>query len=200
MKLTRRDFFKFFTGGAILLTIFKILSINPINAIRDVIRPPGAVEEHNFNLLCIRCGICLEVCPTKCIIFAGLYDGVREINTPKIDAEKGPCEFYRGRCKDEMLCSKHCPTGALQLVDKDEAKMGTVDFYPDYCLAYLGKECVICGEMCPVSGAIETTEDLKPIFDNEKCVGCGTCVYSCPSIPKALSLSSKDSRRVRLLR
>jgi ferredoxin-type protein NapG len=200
LRFTRRDFFKFFAGGAILLSIFKILSIRPFNETKGINRPPGALEENYFNLYCIRCGICLEVCPTKCLVFAGFNEGIASINTPKIDAEAGPCEFYRGRCKEEMLCSKYCPTGALQIANRNKVKIGTVDFYSNYCLAHMGKECAVCGEMCPVLGAIETTEDLKPIFNNEKCVGCGTCVYSCPANPKALSLSSKGSKRVKLKR
>jgi len=198
LKLSRKDFLKFFAGGAILLSIFRILSLDPNNNRSDIVRPPGALEESVFNLLCIRCGLCLEVCPTECIVFAGLNDGVGTVNTPKIDAMIGECEFYRGRCEEEMQCSKQCPTKALQLVGKDKVRVGTVDFHPDYCIAYLGKECIVCAEMCPVPGAIENTEDLKPIFNEEKCIGCGSCVYSCPANPKALSLSSRGSRRAEL--
>jgi len=95
-----------------------------------------------------------------------------------------------------MRCSKFCPTGALQLVNKEEVKIGTVEFNPERCLAYMGKECVVCDEMCPVSEAITITDDLKPVFHGEKCVGCGICVYYCLAEPKALTLRPNGAKRV----
>lgn len=166
----------------------------------NLVRPPGAVEESYFNSLCIRCGICLEVCPTKAIVLADFTDGVEAVSTPKINPIVGPCEFFRGRCDETMMCSKHCPTGALQLVNKRDVKLGTVKFDPDNCLAYKGKECVVCYEMCPAPEAITTTEDMKPVFHVDKCVGCGTCVNSCPANPKALTLISMNAARAKWLR
>ena len=81
------------------------------------------------------------------------------------------------------------------LVGKEENKMGTVELIPDKCLAYLEKECVVCYEMCPVPDAITLTRDLTPTFDDAKCVGCGTCVHSCPAEPNALHLRSEGARR-----
>ena len=146
--------------------------------------------------MCIRCGICLEVCPTRAIFPANFDDGIEAVNTPKIDLTFGPCEFYRGRCEEVMQCNRWCPTGALQVVDKEKVKIGTVEFSPEKCLAYMGKECVVCSEMCPSSGAVTITDDLKPEFDGEKCVGCGICVYYCLAEPKALTLRPTGARRV----
>ena len=200
MTITRRKFCKFLAEGAIVLGILKLVSLTSTEAQKDVIRPPGAVDEVNFNLLCVRCGICLEVCPTKTIVYAGFQDGIMSVNTPKIDPLIGPCEFFRGRCEETMLCSKYCPTDALQLVNKELVKLGTVDFNPESCLAFQGKECVVCDEMCPVPEAITITEDLKPVFHRDKCIGCGACVNSCPAIPNALTLLPKDVKRIKWLR
>lgn len=193
MRITRREFVKVLAEGAAVLGVLKLGSLIPPGAREDVVRPPGAVDKEYFKLLCVRCGICLEVCPTKAIVLDGNA-------TPKIDPVIGPCEFFRGRCEEAMLCSKFCPTGALQLVDKEKVKLGTVEFNQDKCLAYMGKECVVCDEMCPVPEAITLTRDLKPVFHEDKCVGCGTCVHACPADPKALTLIPKGAKRTRWLR
>ncbi|MFB0503760.1 MAG: 4Fe-4S dicluster domain-containing protein [Nitrososphaeria archaeon] len=200
MRITRREFFKLFAEGVAALGILRVASLISPTGQTVIVRPPGAVDENWFNHLCVRCGICLEVCPTNAIVLVGLESGAGAVNTPKIDPLVGPCEFFRGRCDEVMQCSKFCPTGALQLVDKEEAKMGTVDFDPGRCLAYMAKECVVCYEMCPVPDAIALTSDLKPEFDGGRCVGCGICVHACPADPKALDLSAEGAKRAMWLR
>jgi MauM/NapG family ferredoxin protein len=191
---SRREFFKLLLGGGSFLAALGLLSLDKGNK-DEVVRPPGAVDEQYFNALCVRCSICLEVCPTKTITLSGFENGLTSVSTPKIDAEIGPCEFFRGRCEDLMQCNSNCPTGALKQVKKGQVRLGTVQFIQNNCLAYKGKECVVCSEMCPAPEAITITRDLKPVFHLERCVGCGTCVYSCPAQPKALKLISKGSRR-----
>ncbi len=200
LTMKRRGFLKYLAEGTILLSALRLFSLFPNNGRTEIVRPPGAVEEAYFDLLCIRCGICLEVCPTKTITLMGFEDGMASVNTPKIDPQKGACEFFRGRCEETMRCSRYCPTGALQRVGKEQVKLGTVSFDPENCLAYVEKECLICYEMCPIPGAITMTEDLKPIFNENKCIGCGTCVNSCPTNPKALILISEGSKRTKWLR
>lgn len=199
MGVTRREFFRLIAEGAALLGVLKLVSLIPPRVRADIVRPPGAVQEEYFNRLCVRCGICLETCPTKAIVLADFEDGVETVSTPKIEPTMGPCEFYRGRCEEAMRCSKFCPTGALKPVRREEVKLGTVEFNLGRCLAYRGKECIVCNEMCPVPGANTITGDSKPVFHGEKCVGCGICVYSCPAEPKALTLRSKGARRAKWL-
>ncbi|MCW4021326.1 MAG: 4Fe-4S dicluster domain-containing protein [Candidatus Bathyarchaeota archaeon] len=193
--MPRRGFIKLIVEGAAALGFFKVASLIPSRLQTSLVRPPGAVEEELFNALCIRCGICLEVCPTKAIVLAGYEDGIEAADTPKIEPTIGPCEFYRGRCDREMKCSKFCPTGALQQVNKEQVKAGTVEFYPDKCLAHMEKECLVCGEMCPVREAITVDSQFRPIFHGEKCVGCGICVHQCPAEPKALTLRPTGAKR-----
>ena len=197
MRIVRRKFFKLLALGTAALGIFKLTSFISFRTKADIVRPPGAVEEEYFNRLCIRCGICLEVCPTRTIVFTSFEDGIEVVDTPKIDPLVGPCEFYRGRCEETQLCSKFCPTEALQLVDREKVQMGTVELIRDLCIAEEGAECVVCDEMCPIPEAVEISEDLKPEFDDEECVGCGICVYHCPAEPKALILRPKGAKRVK---
>lgn len=195
MIVTRRTFVKLLTVGTIQLAILRATSLLPSRSPAEIVRPPGAVDEDLFKLLCVRCGICTEACPTRTIRLIDHTYGLDAVGTPRIDPAYGPCEFYRGRCEEVMRCTQRCPTGALRPVPKEDVKLGTVTFTIEQCLAHLGKECVVCYEMCPVPEAITLTRDLKPVFDDTKCVGCGTCVYSCPAEPKALRLRSKGARR-----
>lgn len=197
MRIARRKFFKLLAGGVITLGGLKLTELASSRVQRAILRPPGAVEEDLFNQLCIRCGICLEVCPTKTIVLATFEDGIDVVDTPKLDPLRGPCEFYEGRCEDIQQCSKFCPTGALQLVNREEVKIGTAKLLQDKCLAELGAECVVCDEMCPVEDAITLTEAVTPIFHGEHCIGCGMCVFSCPAEPKALVLQPEGTKRAR---
>jgi len=201
LGITRREFLELLAGGAVALGGLRLLSLISTHAQADLVRPPGAVEEAYFKRLCVRCGICLEVCPTKAIVLAGLEAHVEAIGTPRIEPTVGPCEFYRGRCETGARCAGFCPTGALQPLSKEEVKMGTAEFSSHRCLAYMGKECIVCKETCPVPGAITVISDLppKPDFHGEKCVGCGICVYHCPAEPKALTLGPEGARRARWL-
>ena len=195
MEITRRDYLRVAAQATVALGALAVASLVPTGMRAAQIRPPGAVEETYFNVLCVRCGICLEVCPTKAIVFAGFENGIAGVNTPKIDPLVGPCEFYRGRCEESMRCTQHCPTHALQLIEKQQVKLGVVELSRDNCLAYQGKECVVCSEMCPVPEAITVNRDLRPSFHPCKCVGCGTCVNVCPANPKALTLLPDGARR-----
>lgn len=195
MRISRREFLKFLFEGAFIVGFLRFLSLPKGRVKAEIVRPPGAVEEECFNQLCVRCGVCIEICPTGTIVPVGPGANVNAVNTPRIDPLSGPCEFVRGLCEDERLCCKFCPTGALRDVNKNEIKIGTVEFDSSLCLAFQGKECLVCYEMCPVPSAITVSEDLKPIFNGDLCVGCGTCVYHCPAEPKALILRSEGEKR-----
>ena len=203
MKVTKRGFIKVFVSGAGAIGFLGLASLAPMKAVMGLVsppstglvRPPGAVDGEHFDILCIRCGICLEVCPTGVIVLAGFEDGLSTVSTPKLDPLAGSCEFNRGRCEEVILCCEHCPTRALQPPIRDDVKLGTVELDEELCLAFQEKECVVCDEMCPVTDAITLNENLEPVFDEEKCVGCGTCVHKCPAIPNALTLLPKGEKR-----
>jgi ferredoxin-type protein NapG len=72
------------------------------------LRPPGALDEHDFLASCIKCGQCVQVCPVNALKPADLLDGFG-VGVPFIDAREQACDFS---C-DVGQCILACPTGAL---------------------------------------------------------------------------------------
>jgi len=192
LGLTRRSFIEAILSGVFIFSLSALLP--NLAREKELIRPPGAVSEDYFSSFCIRCGKCVEVCPTGAIVFADVADGITEVGTPKIDVLKGPCEAVKGRCEGNLRCVKQCPTSALRYVEGRDLKIGYASLDEPLCIAWTKGVCLVCHEVCPVPGAIVLTEDMKPIFKQEICVGCGHCVYACPAEPKALMLLPERSR------
>jgi len=192
LGLTRRSYIEAIFGGGFIFLLSALLP--SFVREKNLVRPPGAVSEDYFNSFCIRCGKCIEVCPTGAIVFADVGDGIAKVGTPKIDALKGPCEAVEGRCEGNLRCVKQCPTSALRYVEGREVKIGHASLDEPLCIAWTTGDCLVCYEVCPVPDAIVLTEDAKPIFNQEICVGCGRCVYACPAEPKALMLLPEHRR------
>ncbi len=73
-----------------------------------VLRPPGALAEHEFLDACTRCGDCIEACEPGAIRIAP--ERMRAAaGTPMIDASESPCML----CED-LPCIAACETGALR--------------------------------------------------------------------------------------
>lgn len=100
---------------------------------QPLLRPPGAVPEHDFLSSCIKCGQCVQVCPVKAIELAPLERGFG-IGTAHVVARDQACDFS---C-DALQCILACPTGALshELSKPEQVRMGlAVLTRPDTCLA-----------------------------------------------------------------
>ncbi len=72
------------------------------------LRPPGALDEHDFLASCIKCGQCVQVCPVNALEPADLFDGFG-VGVPYLDPRRQACDFS---C-DVGQCILACPTGAL---------------------------------------------------------------------------------------
>jgi ferredoxin-type protein NapG len=191
--LDRRDFLRLAGVSAFLIATYETLSFEFEG--KGLVRPPGSIIEDSFLASCTRCGACAKSCPTSTLLLATWNDGFRQIGTPKIDALRGPCERIQGRCEQDALCQKTCPTGAIQRVDRTGIKTGSTVINRDMCIAWRGGSCLVCHEVCPVRGAISLEDEKYPVFNAELCAGCGRCVYACPAQPKALTLTSIGEKR-----
>ncbi len=161
-------------------------SIHPL-----LLRPPGVQEEEKFLSTCVRCGICIQVCPTQAIQADLSLSGIEGLFTPILVPRKGYCAYT---CN---LCGKSCPVEAipqLSLEDKRVTRIGTAHIDHKRCIAW-GEHgnCIVCEEMCPLphkaislqqksftlaeGGAVEV---LLPIVDEAVCIGCGICENKCP--------------------
>ena len=81
------------------------------NSDKTLLRPPGAVDENDFIYACIKCGLCVQICPIEAVKLAGISDGL-SYGTPYIDTRKQACDFS---C-DAMQCVETCPTAALDFL------------------------------------------------------------------------------------
>ena len=187
--MNRRDFIRTLGAGFILLfTGFRFLGRNK----KNIIRPPGSIEEEDFNYKCVRCGNCILACPAKCLKPVTFDKGIVEWGTPHILARQAGCIMC-------LSCFKVCPSSAIIKIPANMVKIGTAEINKTRCLVWLyQKDCLVCLEYCPV-GAICSDKKGRPFVDEKVCIGCGLCEQNCPVKGiSAIRVSNKGERRYHL--
>lgn len=184
----------------------------------EVIRPPGSLSERAFLARCIKCAVCMRVCPTNVLQPALLEGGLEALWTPVLVNRLGYCEHH---C---VLCGHVCPTGAIRpltVLEKvgqegkgvEPIKLGTAFFDQGRCLPWaMHTSCIVCEEVCPTSPKAiwykkvelaDRTGKLvglkQPYVDPALCIGCGICENKCPVSDRAAIrvTSVGESRSVR---
>lgn len=153
------------------------------------LRPPGAIDERLFTSTCQRCGACVKACPANAIF--PLDDSFGPATgTPAIDPDRAACVVCDG-----LVCTTGCPSGALlPLLDAADIQMGTAQVYKALCLQSRGESCSICVDRCPLGeSAIRGVADTPPEVLSPGCVGCGVCQLFCPTTPKAIVISPRET-------
>jgi len=113
-NLSRRDFLKTGSVAAGALAVVGastfFLDKNAAKSMprEDFLRPPGAIDEEDFLYGCIKCGLCVQICPINAIELAGAGDGLG-FGTPYIAPRVQACDFS---C-DALQCVETCPTAVL---------------------------------------------------------------------------------------
>lgn len=163
-----------------------------------VIRPPGALDDDDFNTACIKCGQCVTDCPYDTLKLATIEENI-PIGTPYFTPRDVPCYM----CED-IPCTRACPTGALSptLTKIEDARMGLAVIDMESCISYLGLRCEICHRVCPVQNKAITIEHhprktskhsmFIPIVHSSDCTGCGVCVEACPTDEAAIKIVRAD--------
>jgi ferredoxin-type protein NapG len=154
-----------------------------------LLRPPGALPEDKFVNTCSMTGQCVRACPVRAIKQTPPDDS-RGGMTPYIEPELQACVIC-----EELACMKACPSGALNLVPREEIRMGQAVIDYDLCLRVSGDDCQDCVENCPIGeAAIHLDSEHGSVeIEDAGCVGCGKCVMVCPADPNALMIEPRLS-------
>lgn len=167
------------------------------------LRPPGALDEHEFLAACIKCGQCVQVCPVQAIRLGDGEEGYG-LGVPYIDAREQACDFS---C-DAVQCVLACPTGALShLTDtKEEVSIGVARLArPEACLAVKGEGFKGLARGYEFTGLLRYEEidrwDPQPVASHPYELDlCDLCMRECP-IAGAITLERlsddlNDARRM----
>jgi polyferredoxin len=148
---------------------------------QHLLRPPGVGDDDSrFLDQCVRCGLCLKICPTNALQSQGLDGALQGLFSPMLVPRMGYCEV---NCN---LCSQVCPTAAIPAVaieDKPRTIIGLALIDRDRCLPWANnEECICCEEHCPVfDKAIKVHGRWqRPHVERDLCIGCGICEKMCP--------------------
>jgi ferredoxin len=148
------------------------------------LRPPGARDEQQFTGVCVRCGNCAQVCPSRIIQPDFGASGVPGFLTPRLCFDEDYCR------QDCHRCNEVCPSGALarlSLADKRRRVIGRAVVDLDLCLLAKGRECTACIRKCPYQALRMESADggfsNQPSVVWDRCNGCGACEAVCPTRP-----------------
>lgn len=198
LNLTRRKVLLALGSGFLAAPLAR--SLLHVKLQERLIRPPGTIPEDQFLNACIRCSMCIKMCPTNGLQPCLFEAGMNGIWTPRLISRIGGCE------KNCNRCGQICPTSAirkLSLEEKTFVKMGTAVVLKSRCIAWeQDKVCLICDEACPFNAissfneTIRGTTLLRPFVDERICTGCGLCEERCPVTgPAAIQIFAHGEER-----
>ncbi len=178
-------------GGVAALSMMRITpAANAKTYNPALIRPPGSRAEPDFLQRCVKCGLCMQTCPSGGLQPTWGEAGLEGLWSPVLVPAIGWCEF---ECH---ACGQVCPTEAIRplpLPEKKKVKIGLAVFDTTRCLPFaFGRECIVCEEHCPVPDKAITFE-LREVTDRDgnvntikfprvdpgRCTGCGICETKC---------------------
>jgi MauM/NapG family ferredoxin protein len=186
---SRRQFFLGMGTVAVLSILFKAVPWPKISPSHPI-RPPGSMEG-DMLAKCIRCGLCVKVCPTGAIQPSLTGSGAEAFWTPVIVPRTGFCQYS---CN---ACGQSCPVAAIPPLTLDVKKATPIGFAiidRNRCLPWSqDTPCIVCEEMCPIPQkaitltTVETTNAdggktqlQRPAVLTGRCIGCGLCEFKCP--------------------
>ena len=149
-------------------------------------RPPGAQPtEQDFLATCSAsegCKACIDACPYHALHGLGPEWGKAESTPAFIDLAANPCRW----CQD-MPCIQSCESGAL--AQDRLTQIASISLDLDACLNLQGTLCSDCSDFCPPTVRAMTTRGRMPLFNPERCVGCGLCAWHCDAPGEAIKIT-----------
>ncbi len=191
-SIGRRDLFR--AGGRKVAAIAsEIAAARTKGRAEGWIRPPYAVDELNFLLSCTRCDKCIEACPHDVLFKLPAAAGTRAAGTPVMNLLRHGCHMC-----DDWPCVVACEPDALILPQEDGNRppppiLAKAEIDQGTCLPYSGPECGACADSCPVPGALQWTDGIRPTIDPDRCTGCALCREACILDHKAIRISARQS-------
>jgi MauM/NapG family ferredoxin protein len=182
---TRRQVLTSLAVGAVSIAILQT-GVQAKQSDPRLLRPAGVEDEEQFLSRCLRCSLCLAVCPTSGLQPTLWEAGPAGFWTPHLVPRLGYCDYG---CN---ACGQVCPSQAiphLALADKRQAVMGLAAVDRNRCLPWAyNTPCIVCEEMCPVPDKavklereqVGEIELQKPYVVADLCIGCGICEQHCP--------------------
>jgi len=192
----RREFFKLGVQKAAEAALEVAGQKQPSDTINHI-RPPYALVEPKFLDACTRCDDCLEACPHNVIFRLGGDRGLLAAGTPALDLLRVGCRM----CED-WPCIAACETGALSFPETNEGEdppsvvLAEVAINVETCLPYAGPECGACAGSCPVPGALNWENGLRPWIEQSVCTGCALCREVCITDPKSIDIAVLSPQRL----
>jgi len=154
---------------------------------QPVLRPPGAVEESRFTGLCVRCGSCGRVCPSRLIYPHLEPEDIAGLLAPVVRFDVAG-DYCPPNCR---ACTQVCPSGAIarvSLEEKNRHKIGLARVVLEHCWLKQQRECSECLTSCPYQAITIAYDEFDfssyPIVDADLCPGCGACEVACPAEPQ----------------
>jgi len=188
--LKRREFLRFGVSKAADAAA-EVVGLGTADITPSWIRPPYAADEATFLQKCTRCDRCIEACPHDVIFRLASHVGVLASGTPALDLTNRGCHL----CAD-WPCVTVCEPEALAFPERAEGapqpgpqKLAVVTIDETACLPYSGPECGACAGSCPVPGALTWAGSVRPVIDEDLCLGCGCCLEACITDPKSVLIA-----------
>lgn len=164
----------------------------------EILRPPST-DEQRLAQRCVRCGACYSACPTGVLRPSASFTAEAGLWTPMLDERPAHCTL---NCN---LCAEVCPTDALHTPTSYEIALlglgAVAHVEPSKCIAWAsGKDCLRCRAVCPIVGAVYSTEEevamwfggtrttSVPHVNEDLCVACGLCTQACPTMVPAITV------------